>query len=213
MIFFNPFFFFFLLLEISWSLATAVSSAFAAALEDEPCPLGISLTCGGGGSACSALLSGFNSLGSGAFGFSSFASAPAGGCPVARPKGDAPSGGVASVDAVPGGAVSPAAGWFTISTPTVPLLLGSIAPIASLRTTSEALTGVGSTKLGSPVWAAMLTSGPFLMIAINLCAAFGPRRLSSSALFCATAALVGRGTGWCSASRRFLASSARSISG
>ena len=55
--------------------------------------------------------------------------------------------------------------------------------------------------------------GPFFTIPISFCIMVDSLRLSISARFCATAALVGRGIGWCKAARRFLASSARSISG
>src|SRR5437660_9145349 len=97
-IFFSPFFFFFLLLDRSWSLAGVESSALAVAVEEEDCPGWISFTCGGGGSAWSPPLSvGFSSLGSvGALGFNSLLSGAAGGLFPAgvRPKGEPP--GIAS---------------------------------------------------------------------------------------------------------------------
>src|SRR5258708_3548453 len=65
--FFNPLFFFFLLLEISSSVAWELASALAELLD---CPCWSSFTCGGGGSACSVVLwlsgvLGLSSLGSG----------------------------------------------------------------------------------------------------------------------------------------------------
>ena len=100
-----PFFFRFLLLEMSWSLAGAEASAFVVA-EVSACPCWISFTwVGGGGSDGSGPLSvGFSSLGSGVFGFSSFGSGAAGWALEGWPKGDAV--GVASE----GGADAPGTG-------------------------------------------------------------------------------------------------------
>ena len=62
-------------------------------------------------------------------------------------------------------------------------------------TTEVALTTSGSTNVGSPTLAAWATSGCFWKLPITLETVLASRRLSSSALFCAIAALVGRGMG------------------
>src|SRR5580698_9610395 len=56
--------------------------------------------------------------------------------------------------------------------------------------TCVALIGVGSTSVGSPTFVASDTSGCFSKVFMTFENWLGSRRLSSSALFCATAALV-----------------------
>ena len=53
----------------------------------------------------------------------------------------------------------------------------------SLRGTSDAATGSGSTSVGSPTLVAEATSGPFFIRPINFCVVVASLRLASSALF------------------------------
>src|SRR5579884_2362321 len=87
----------------------------------------------------------------------------------------------------------------TLLSPDAPAL-GLKAFVACLRT-SVALSGFGSTRLGSPTCDASLTSGRLRKFAITRSRWPGSRRLASSALFWAIASFVGVGTGRCSASK------------
>src|SRR5271157_3301703 len=134
-----PFFFFFLLEEMS-----AISSVFAGALDalalDVP-PLASSLVCCKGGSALgSGATLGFNSLGSATAGFAST---------VAE-------SGTTTEESERGGS------WFGAAvTPVVCTLTALSPPIAALVicfTTAVAVTGSGSTIVGSPTCEALVTS-------------------------------------------------------
>src|ERR1700683_5838167 len=219
-------FFFLCLLEatvassaLSWSLEEDADPALVPASGVAPAgwlPPWISFTCGGGGNAwvASAGTLGFSSWASagGTWGCSSLASAGAG-AGLAAASGEAVIVASAVAGASERGAFSLAAGTpFTVSIET-DLSPPNAPPRAVGGTTEVGLIGVGSTSVGSPTWAASATFGCLANALITLESAVSSLRLSSSALFCATAALVGLGTGWCMPSSRSLALSARSITG
>src|SRR5208337_614463 len=85
--------------------------------------------------------------------------------------------------------------------------------LLAARTMSGALDCLGSTRVGSPTFAASETFGPLWKFSITLPTVPGAWRLAISALSCAMAASVAFGTGRFMASRRFLASLARSSRG
>ncbi len=144
--------------------------------------------------------------GGGAVGCRSLPPAPVFG----RAKGELFAGGVSERGAASlGGGVPPSTfSTLTLFPPDPPIAARTVS-----RATSVALTGVGSTSPGSPTFVARATSGCFMNIPVSRPNVPVSRRLASSALFWATAALVGLGIGWCNAPRRFLASSTRSMMG
>src|SRR5438105_1211021 len=205
-------------------LLEAVSPVLSVVAEAAGCaaaPFGISFTCCGGGSGCppSGTTFGLSSFGSGAtLGLSSPAAgtgpaelSEAGAAELAG--GAAPVlfagaalGSAVALESAGGGAsergtASPAGGAPvpTVSMETLflsaALREGAINARLASWTTSVALTGLGSTRVGWPTLVACATSGCFLKLLImrpNIPLSW---RLASSALFCATAALVGLGTG------------------